>query len=71
MAKLRVGIMLDPKEKVRPNAATKPVDIAFLQDVVSRRARVEWLVAPAHEVVSLLDHVPAAGHTRDPRPKTN
>jgi DNA segregation ATPase FtsK/SpoIIIE, S-DNA-T family len=57
MAKLRIGIMLDPREAAAgPNG--KSIDIAFLQDVVSRRAHVEWIDVPASEPVDLLEHVP-------------
>lgn len=58
MAKLRIGIMLDPQEaSASPNG--KHIDIAFLQDVVSRRAHVEWIDVPESEPVDLLEHVPA------------
>lgn len=59
MAKLRIGIMLDPKEGAGTNPIAKPIDIAFLQDVVSRRAKIEWLLAPpTTDTTTLLEHVP-------------
>lgn len=58
MAKLRVGIHVDPPGKTRDNEC-REVDIAYLQDVVARRARVRWLEAPIGATApSLLTHVP-------------
>lgn len=58
MAKLRVGIMLDPAQMpTGPNG--KSIDVAFLQDVVSRRAQIEWLPVGPDATADLLHHVPA------------
>lgn len=60
MANLRVGIQLETPTSLGPRDA-RAVDIAFLDDVVSRRAGVKMLPAP-NEVSppSLIAHVP--GH---------
>ena len=58
MAKLRVGIQIEPPGRTTESDC-RPVDIAFLQDVVSRRARVRWQRVPAStHNVSLEQHVP-------------
>ncbi|MFZ2281123.1 MAG: hypothetical protein WAW39_25210, partial [Prosthecobacter sp.] len=60
MANLRVGIQLETPTTLGPRDA-RAVDIAFLDDVVSRRAGVKMLPAPNDTAPpSLLDHVP--GH---------
>lgn len=58
LSKLRVGIMLDG---ATPADATggRSLDMAFLQDVVSRRAREAWIAQPPpQDVPDLLEHVP-------------
>ncbi len=58
MSKLRIGIMLDGTPSAGGTGG-KDVDVAFLQDVVSRRAREEWLPQPAVGAPpSLLEHTP-------------
>lgn len=57
MAKLRIGIMLDPSE-TPPSSTGKYVDLAFLQDVVSRRAQVQWITTAANGSEDLRRHVP-------------
>jgi DNA segregation ATPase FtsK/SpoIIIE, S-DNA-T family len=57
MAKLRIGIMLDPSE-ANGGVGGKAVDLAFLQDVVSRRAQLQWIVFPKNGTESLRLHVP-------------
>lgn len=59
MSKLRIGVMLD-SGAARPSDAAREIDIAFLHDVVSRQARVQWFPVPAGAAnPSLLEHVPA------------
>lgn len=59
MAKLRVGIHIEPPGRVRDNES-RQVDVAFLQDVVARRARIQWLQIPATTSCTPFDqHVPA------------
>lgn len=58
MSKLRIGVMLEGAS-VTPGDF-RPVDIAFLHDVVSRQAKVGWFRVPAGGAEpELLDHVPA------------
>lgn len=58
MAKLRVGIHVEPPGSVGASDC-RQVDIAYLQDVVARRARIQWLQTPTTPTsVSLLGHVP-------------
>ena len=57
MAKLRIGIMLDPTE-ISSSSGGKGVDLAFLQDAVARRAQVQWVAAPVEGTESLRTHVP-------------
>jgi DNA segregation ATPase FtsK/SpoIIIE, S-DNA-T family len=60
MANLRVGIQLETPTSLGPRDA-RAVDIAFLDDVVSRRAGVKMLPAPNESAPpALLTHVP--GH---------
>jgi len=60
MANLRVGIQLETPATLGPRDA-RAVDIAFLDDVVSRRAGVKMLSAPNESSPpALLTHVP--GH---------
>lgn len=60
MANLRVGIQLETPASLGPRDA-RAVDIAFLDDVVSRRASVKMLPAPNPAAApELLAHVP--GH---------
>jgi len=60
MANLRVGIQLETPATLGPRDA-RAVDIAFLDDVVSRRAGVKMLPAPNESLPpALLTHVP--GH---------
>jgi S-DNA-T family DNA segregation ATPase FtsK/SpoIIIE len=60
MANLRVGIQLETPASLGPRDA-RAVDIAFLDDVVSRRASVKMLPAPNEAAAPhLLAHVP--GH---------
>lgn len=59
MSKLRIGVMLDsggaPKD-----STSREIDVAFLHDVVSRQARLEWFPVPAAERnPGFLEHVPA------------
>jgi DNA segregation ATPase FtsK/SpoIIIE, S-DNA-T family len=57
MSKLRIGVMLDGGGS---SAEEHSVDVAFLHDVVSRQARLEWFPVPkASQVPDILDHVPA------------
>jgi S-DNA-T family DNA segregation ATPase FtsK/SpoIIIE len=57
MAKLRVGIRIDPPGRTADDC--RQVDIAYLQDVVARRARVQWPQLPiVPTTTSILTHVP-------------
>lgn len=57
MAKLRVGIRIDPPGRTPDDC--RQVDIAYLQDVVARRARVQWPQLPiVPTTASILTHVP-------------
>lgn len=57
MSKLRIGVMLDSGGS---SAEAHSVDVAFLHDVVSRQARLEWFAVPAPaQLPDVLDHVPA------------
>jgi DNA segregation ATPase FtsK/SpoIIIE, S-DNA-T family len=57
MAKLRVGIRIDPPGRTADDC--RQVDIAYLQDVVARRARVQWPQLPiVPTTASILTHVP-------------
>lgn len=59
MSKLRIGVMLDGGPSRTGNAA-RPIDVAFLHDVVSRQAREQWFPVPASQTnPSVLEHVPA------------
>ncbi len=58
MSKLRIGVLLDGG--AAPSRDQRSVDVAFLHDVVSRQAKVEWFSVPAAaNAPSFLDHVPA------------
>jgi S-DNA-T family DNA segregation ATPase FtsK/SpoIIIE len=59
MSKLRIGVMLD-SGRASKDSAGREIDVAFLHDVVSRQAKVQWfsVAAPDHNP-SLLEHVPA------------
>lgn len=58
MSKLRIGVMLDGASATSEDF--RPVDIAFLHDVVSRQAKVGWFRVPTGGAEpELLDHVPA------------
>lgn len=58
MSKLRIGVLLDGG--AAPSRDQRSVDVAFLHDVVSRQAKVEWFsVSAATNSPSFLDHVPA------------
>ncbi|WP_315792546.1 FtsK/SpoIIIE domain-containing protein [Bradyrhizobium sp. SZCCHNRI1002] len=57
MSKLRIGVMLDSGGS---SAEAHSVDVAFLHDVVSRQARLEWFAVPKPaQLPDILDHVPA------------
>jgi S-DNA-T family DNA segregation ATPase FtsK/SpoIIIE len=57
MSKLRIGVMLDGGGS---SAEEHSVDVAFLHDVVSRQARLEWFSVPKpSQLPNILDHVPA------------
>jgi S-DNA-T family DNA segregation ATPase FtsK/SpoIIIE len=57
MSKLRIGVLLDGG--AAPSHDQRSVDVAFLHDVVSRQAKVEWFSVPATaSPPSFLDHVP-------------
>jgi S-DNA-T family DNA segregation ATPase FtsK/SpoIIIE len=57
MSKLRIGVMLDSGGA---SADAHSVDVAFLHDVVSRQARLEWFaVTEPSQLPDILDHVPA------------
>lgn len=59
MSKLRIGVMLDGGALRFDNAA-RPIDVAFLHDVVSRQAKEQWFPVPAAgNNPALLEHVPA------------
>lgn len=58
MAKLRVGIHIEPPGRVNESDC-RQVDIAYLQDVVARRARIQWRQMPIeHQSTALATHVP-------------
>lgn len=58
MSKLRIGIRLDGAPMGSPTGP-KEIDVAFLQDVVSRRARETWISQPeSSDSARLLEHVP-------------
>ncbi|MDN3277856.1 FtsK/SpoIIIE domain-containing protein [Frankia sp. RB7] len=58
MSKLRIGVLLDGG--AAPSRDQRSVDVAFLHDVVSRQAKVEWFSVPAAtNPPAFLDHVPA------------
>jgi DNA segregation ATPase FtsK/SpoIIIE, S-DNA-T family len=58
MAKLRVGIQIETPTRTR-GSESREVDIAFLQDVVARRAKIQWLTLPASTINATIDtHVP-------------
>ena len=58
MAKLRVGIHVDSPGRVA-DTDCRQVDIAYLQDVVARRARVVWKQMPiTASSVAIANHVP-------------
>ncbi|WP_435923405.1 FtsK/SpoIIIE domain-containing protein [Paenibacillus sp. DYY-L-2] len=57
MARLRVEVMAD----AAPISATKddkPADIVFLQDVISRQARLVWVQEPVVNTPNILIHYP-------------
>lgn len=57
ISKLRIGVMLDSGGS---SSEEHSVDVAFLHDVVSRQARLEWFAVPAPvQLPDILDHVPA------------
>lgn len=59
MSKLRIGVMLDSGRAPKDSTA-REIDVAFLHDVVSRQAKVQWFSVPASDHnPSLLEHVPA------------
>jgi S-DNA-T family DNA segregation ATPase FtsK/SpoIIIE len=58
MAKLRVGIHIEPPGRVNESDC-RQVDIAYLQDVVARRARIQWRQTPTEDPSATLStHVP-------------
>lgn len=59
MSKLRIGVMLD-SGRAPKDSDGREIDVAFLHDVVSRHAKVQWFSVPATDRnPSLLEHVPA------------
>jgi S-DNA-T family DNA segregation ATPase FtsK/SpoIIIE len=59
MSKLRIGVMLD-SGRAPKDSTGREIDVAFLHDVVSRQAKVQWFPVPASgHNPSLLEHVPA------------
>ncbi len=59
MSKLRIGVMLD-SGRAPKDSDGREIDVAFLHDVVSRQAKVQWFSAPATDHnPALLEHVPA------------
>lgn len=58
MAKLRVGIQIEPPTRSH-ETGSRQVDIAFLQDAVARRARIQWMTVPkSPSRANLETHVP-------------
>lgn len=58
MSKLRIGVLLDGGSKRSEDV--RPVDVAFLHDVVSRQAKEGWFSVPATaDNPSIFDNVPA------------
>jgi S-DNA-T family DNA segregation ATPase FtsK/SpoIIIE len=56
MSKLRIGVMLDGGGS---SGEKHSVDVAFLHDVVSRQAKLEWFSVPhPAQLPDMLDHVP-------------
>jgi S-DNA-T family DNA segregation ATPase FtsK/SpoIIIE len=59
MSKLRIGVMLESNVG-QDSKLARPVDVAFLHDVVSRHAREQWFSVPAEpQTPSLTEHIPA------------
>ncbi len=57
MARLRIGVMADAAP-ISNTADGKPVDIVYLQDVISREAKLEWVEVLPKILPRLLEHVP-------------
>lgn len=57
MARLRIEVMAD-MAPVLDSKDGKPVDIVFLQDIISRQARAIWLPSVMGNTANLLEHVP-------------
>ncbi len=57
MARLRIGVMADAAP-ISSNADGKPVDIVFLQDVISRESKLVWVEVQPTVIPRLLEHVP-------------
>jgi S-DNA-T family DNA segregation ATPase FtsK/SpoIIIE len=67
MSRFRIGILAE-SPATKPHFE-KPVDIVFLQDVISRQATLEWLPIQQSYSPSLEEHIPARWSKRRPMPK--
>ncbi|PIQ28035.1 DNA translocase FtsK [bacterium (Candidatus Blackallbacteria) CG17_big_fil_post_rev_8_21_14_2_50_48_46] len=72
MSRFRIGILQEsPNIQIHQG---KPADIVFLQDVISNKAKEEWVVSPQSnsgeiERPNILDHVPIRWSKRRPSQK--
>ncbi|MGF9796391.1 FtsK/SpoIIIE domain-containing protein [Brevibacillus agri] len=68
MARLRIGVMADaaPISEVKDG---KPVDIVFLQNVISKEAKLVWVPVNVNIIPELEEHVPPRWGKRRPASK--
>ncbi|AKF92993.1 FtsK/SpoIIIE domain-containing protein [Brevibacillus laterosporus] len=68
MARLRIGVMADaaPVYEVKDG---KPVDIVFLQNVISKEAKLVWVPVSVNIFPDLIDHIPPRWGKRRPASK--
>jgi S-DNA-T family DNA segregation ATPase FtsK/SpoIIIE len=59
MSKLRISVVPTSATPVKANNAFRPYDIAFLHDVVSRTAGVEWIMVDWTNDRPSLEHAPS------------
>jgi hypothetical protein len=64
MSRLRIGFLGTPQPSV--GDLSRPVDVVFLQDVISRNADIHWPQAPYAEAADPLKNTPPTWTRRKP-----
>lgn len=68
MAKLRIGVMAH-QSSVSEREEGKPFDLVFLQDVISRHSKFDWIKVDTIHTPNILDLYPARWSRRRPSAK--